>query len=70
MPEHTLQISLRDLEVGPVDVRFVVGADEARFGKLLVSQGGIDWYPRDAKQPFKLTWEEFDKVLKERWGVA
>lgn len=38
-------------------------ADEGKLGELHISRGGVDWWPRDAKQKIELTWEQFrDRV--------
>jgi hypothetical protein len=45
---------------------FEVFDDEGKIGELRVSQGGIDWYPRGAQIPAKLSWEQFAAVMAER----
>jgi len=36
---------------------------KTRRGKLVVSVGGIRWYPYKARRYRKLTWNELDAVL-------
>ncbi|HEY7135590.1 MAG TPA: hypothetical protein VIB48_11030 [Acidimicrobiia bacterium] len=48
------------------DVVFEVRSDEEKLGDLHVSQGSIDWYPRNARQPTTLSWEQFDRLMQER----
>jgi len=36
---------------------------KTRRGKLIVSVGGIRWYPYKAKTYRKLTWNELDSIL-------
>ena len=48
------------------DVVFAVGSDGEKFGELHVSQGGIDWFPANARIPAKLSWEQFDRLMREQ----
>jgi hypothetical protein len=68
MPEHAVTVSIPPLSVGPADVEFIVDSDDDRFGRLRVSKGGLDWHPKDAKKPYRMSWEEFDRVLQTEWG--
>jgi len=33
-----------------------------------VSKGSIDWYPSNARIPVKLTWEQFDRLMRNQRG--
>jgi hypothetical protein len=35
---------------------------------LRISKGSLDWYPANAKKPIALTWEQFDRLMRERQG--
>lgn len=38
---------------------------KTRRGTAVVSVGGIRWYPYKAKKPFKLTWDELDRISQQ-----
>lgn len=35
-----------------------------RRGTAVVSVGGIRWYPYMAKRPYRLTWDDLDKICQ------
>lgn len=50
------------------DVVFDIRSDEEKLGTLRISQGTIDWSPTNAKIPVKLSWEQFDRLMREQSG--
>jgi hypothetical protein len=67
MPSHDVEMSIPTTKmVLHADVVFEIRSDDEKLGELRVSQGSIDWYPANAKIPVKLTWEQFDRVMRER----
>ena len=67
MAEHEIHVNVPDMPVGKVDVTFSVTADGEAFGRLTVSKGGIGWFPRGPSKERHLTWEEFHRLIQERW---
>ncbi len=47
------------------DVRFVIRSDDAKLGELLVSEGGIDWYPVNKKTPVTKNWKQFARLMQD-----
>lgn len=47
------------IDVGNVDVVFNVRRGQALLGRLKLSKGGLDWYPRGARTPRKASWQQF-----------
>jgi hypothetical protein len=69
VPRHDVEMSIPTTKmVLHADVVFEVRSDEEKLGDLHVSQGSIDWYPRNARQPTRMTWEQFDRFMQERRG--
>jgi hypothetical protein len=67
LPKHDVEMSIPTTKmVLHADVVFEVRSDEEKLGDLHVSQGSIDWYPRNARQPTTLSWEQFDRLMQER----
>ena len=66
MPSHDVEMSIPTTKVVlHADVVFEVRSDDEKLGELRVSKGSIDWYPALARIPVKLTWEQFDRVIRE-----
>jgi hypothetical protein len=64
MPKHNVYFSLPTRELGNTDIIIEVYGDEERIGKLTISKGAIEWYPANAKLPYKMDWTQFDRVIK------
>jgi len=52
------------IEVGNVDVVFEVRDGSALLGRMQISKGGIDWYPKGAQSPRRATWSQFNAWMK------
>ena len=48
------------------DVVFEVRSDDEKLGELRISQGTIDWYPRNAQTGVSMSWERFDRLMFEQ----
>lgn len=64
MAEHYISFSLPELEMGKVDANFYIYKDGERLGRITISRGGLDYYPKNKKIPIKVSWSSFDKMLK------
>jgi hypothetical protein len=65
MAEHKIYLVLSPVELGKVDSEIHIKKDDAHFGKIKMSKGGLDWYPLNAKKPYKIDWSNFDKLMKK-----
>ena len=66
MPRHDVEMSIPTTKmVLHADVVFEVRSDGEKLGTLRISQGTIDWIPASAQIPARLTWEQFDRVMRE-----
>ena len=60
MPEHRVTVASPQRDVGNVDSVYEVFADREKLGELRVSRGGVDWWPRGARNRGRLlSWEQF-----------
>ena len=67
MPRHELRMRQTARIVGETDVVFDIRSDGLKLGEVHISQGGIDWWPRNSKVHYhRLTWEQFSGLLEER----
>jgi hypothetical protein len=66
MPVHDVDMSIPTTKVVlHADVVFEVRSDGDKLGELRVSKGTIDWVPANATIPIRLTWEQFDRYLRD-----
>jgi len=68
MAKHTLLFNLPSVELGKVDAEIHIKKDGKQFGTITISKGDLEWYPCNAKKPYKLNWTEFDKMIREYYG--
>ncbi len=67
MPKHDVEMSIPTTKVVlSADVVFEIRSDDEKLGELRISRGTIDWAPSNAKIPIQLTWEQFDRLMRER----
>jgi len=70
MAKHNVYVNLPWRELGKEDVLFNVFSDGKKAGTITISKGAIEWYPANAKKPYRMGWAKFDKVIKEFHGDA
>jgi hypothetical protein len=66
VPEHDIEISIPTKAVLNADVVFEVFSDQEKLGELRVSRGTLDWRPRNHRRIARLTWEQFDDLMRQR----
>ncbi len=64
MPKHNVYLTLPNAELGKSDAVFDIYQDGKKLGTITISKGSIEWYPNIAKQPYSLSWSQFDKMMK------
>lgn len=64
MPKHNVYFNLPARELGNSDIIIEIFSDDEKFGTVTISKGALEWYPSNAKNPYKMEWEFFDKVIK------
>ncbi len=64
--EHRITVHpSKPLSVDSADLVIEVTSDGEKLGELRVSRGSIDWAPRNHTYATSLTWERFDKLMRE-----
>lgn len=66
MADHQIKFSApRRMDVGKKDFVFYVHIDGEKQGELHISEGGLDWWPRDAKTKKRTkSWEQLRKFME------
>jgi len=54
MPKHNVFVNLPKRELGKTDVIFEVFSDQEKFGTITISKGALEWWPGNAKKPFRM----------------
>ena len=65
MAKHNLYFELPKREIGKTDVLFHVYKDSEKFGSITISKGNLEWYPKNAKNPYKVSWSAFDRMIRD-----
>jgi hypothetical protein len=69
VPIHDVEMSIPTTKVVlHADVVFEVRSDGEKLGELRISKGTIDWVPSNARVPVQLTWEQFDRLMRDQRG--
>lgn len=63
MPRHNVYFELPKRELGKVDAKFSIYADDEKLGEITISKGAIEYYPANAQIPIKLSWRKFDRIF-------
>jgi len=63
---HHVTFTVPDRPLGHNDVAFMVRQSGDILGTLKVSKGALVWRPGRGKHSYKLTWSQFDAVVKEK----
>lgn len=67
MAKHNIYLNVPTHEVSKVDVTIQVYQDDEKFGTITISKGNLEWYPRSAKSPYKLSWSKLDKIIRNHY---
>ena len=65
MPQHYLELSLPNVELGNSDAEFIIYQDHEKLGKIRISKGGLDYLPFKKKKPIKIHWTQFDQMVRD-----
>ena len=68
MAKHTVSLELPSVELTKVDAVIQVKKDGKQFGKITISKGNLEWYPSKFKKPYKVSWTDLDKIIREHYG--
>lgn len=68
MAKHDVYATLPNALMGKEDAFFNIYKDGEKFGTLTISKRAVEWYSKNAKKPFSLTWTQFDKMIKKEYG--
>ena len=62
MADHEVRMSTKNLLLGGIDLDFDVKVDGEVLGTLSVSEGGLNWRPKNfqKRNGIPVTWKEFD----------
>jgi hypothetical protein len=62
--KHDVTFDLPRRSLGKADVHFRVKVDGVVLGKLEVSKGALVWYPKDRTYGHKISWSDFDALMR------
>jgi hypothetical protein len=62
---HNVEFVLPQRDLGKVDIEFIITKDNVQLGKMKISKGGVDYYPKNAKKPIKKNWSQLDAMFQK-----
>jgi len=62
---HKVKFTLPERNLGNADIVFSAWNDDRKIGTLRISKGAIEWYPKSAKKPKKISWARFERMMDE-----
>ena len=62
---HDVEFSIPPRSLGKADVEFIVKSDGVMLGTLTISRGTLVWFPTGTTNGYRMTWEQFDRLVKE-----
>jgi hypothetical protein len=65
MPKHLVSFELPKREMGKVDAHFFIQKDGATMGEIRISKGGIDYRPANRQKKIRISWTQFDTMVKD-----
>jgi hypothetical protein len=68
MAKHNVYFNLPTRELGKSDIFIDIYSNDEKHGTITISKGAIEWYPTNAKKPYKLDWSRFDRMIKDHFG--
>ncbi len=70
MARHKVTFHLPERPLGPSDIEVIVRRDSDMLGRVLISQGAIEWVPARKQHRYRLRWGRFADVMEERgWRI-
>ena len=65
MAKHEITFKIPERQIMNSDAEFQVFGDDKKSGTLLISKGTISWKSYKKKNEISLSWEKFDRLMKE-----
>ena len=66
MADHDVYFTLPEHQLGRADAEFRIKRNGGAFGRLLVSEGAIEWLPAGKQSGIKISWTELDRFAREK----
>lgn len=63
--KHQVMFEIPRRELGKADIDFHIWGDDDKLGVLRISKGSLVWYPKGPSHGHKITWSQFDKMMRE-----
>jgi hypothetical protein len=71
MASHRVSFEIPQKVVLAKDIEFEVKSDGKMLGKLLISQGNVEWVPaNNSVKKRRLSWEKFADLMESQGKVA
>lgn len=65
MAKHNIYVNLPWSELSNSDALLDIYTNNQKVGTITISKGAFEWYPKNARRPYRLTWRQFDAAIKK-----
>jgi hypothetical protein len=66
MADHDVQFTIPARELKRAPIEFIVKRNKGAFGRLLISEGGLEWVPANKQYGIGVGWKDFDAWIRQR----
>lgn len=66
MADHDVFFTLPERQLGRADAEFRIKRNAQAFGKLRISEGGLEWVPANKQSGIRIGWMELDRFAREK----
>lgn len=64
MAKHDVTFSVSERPIGSADLKVKIKKDGGVFGTLKISQGGVEWVPKNKSYGNRFNWTDFNEKMK------
>jgi len=65
MAKHDVKFTVPERPLGRADVEFAIKRDGEALGRLKISNGTVEWVPKNKAHGFRLGWPKFDELMQK-----
>lgn len=65
MADHDVYFTIPERKLKKADVEFRVKRKGQAFGRLMISEGSVEWVPANKQRPYRIYWNELDAYARE-----
>lgn len=65
MAQHKVYIQQLSAELTNKNTTFSIYKDGSKLGNITIAKESVEWFPISSRQPYNMSWSQFDKMISE-----